>query len=108
MSAKFAADADAEIIRLANMLELEVVSTEPTLSQQTRRLMIDDEDEEEMEPSAYRFDARDSIGEGESASQTSRPYDVQQNSVKRQLNNYISQTDSHFQVGINNFFPFQN
>ena len=105
MSAQFAVDADEEIIRLANMLELEVVSIEPTLTQQTRRLMVDDDDEEdEMEPAGYRFDARDSIDEGESVSQSSRPYNVQQNSVKRQLNNYISQTDSHFQVGINTVF----
>ena len=98
LSAKLAADADAEIIRLANLLDLEVVSTEPTLTQQTRRLMIDEDDDED-EPMGFGLGARDSQ-QSNNDSQRSQPYNVEENSVKRQLSNYISQTDSHFQESV--------
>ena len=95
LSMKFAKEADEEIIKLANQLELEIVPTEPTLTQQTRRLMVDDDDDEDlMEQSSYAFGARES----NTTHSRSQPYNVQENSVKRQLANFLGQTDAHFQA----------
>ena len=89
LSVNLAKDADAAIIRLANQFELEIVPTEPTLTQQTRRLMVDDDDDDE-EP----MSAQDSFDNNP----RSQPYNVEENSIKRQLTNFVSQTDSHFQA----------
>ena len=94
LSVKLAKEADDEIIKMANRLELEVVPTEPTLTQQTRRLMVDDDDDYDTPRSmSYSYGAQDASGDN----QQYQPYNVQENSIKRQLSNFISQTEAHFQ-----------
>ena len=104
-SESLAKEADEEIVKIANQLQLEVVPTASTLTQQTNRLMIDDDDEDSQEVSEYRFDQLD---EEDSAQVTkSQPYNVEQNSAKRQLSNYVSQTEAHFQERVINFQTYR-
>ena len=101
-SENLAKEADEEIVKIANQLQLEVVPTASTLTQRTNRLMIDDDDEESQENPEYRFDELDEHNCMAQATR-SQPYNVEQNSAKRELSNYVSQTEAHFQERAINF-----
>ena len=86
-SLNFAKEADAEIIKLANLLKLDVVLPSTTLTQEANRLMIDDDDEA-VEGPAFNFSSPQTRNE---------PYSADQNSAQKQLLNYNSQSDADFQ-----------
>ena len=85
-----AREADEEIMEIADRMQLEAVLPETTLTQQTKRLLVD-EDDEEFEVSQSDDHARS-------------PYNVEENSTRRQLSNFLSQTDAHFQERVENIF----
>ena len=86
-SLNFAKEADEEIIKLANRLQLDVVLPATTLTQEANRLMIDDDDEA-VEGPAFNFSSPQARNE---------PYSVDENSAQKQLLNYNSQSDADFQ-----------
>ena len=85
----FGREADEEIINISNRLQLEAVLPETTLTQQTKRLLVDEDDEE--------FETSHNFGEVDDHARS--PYNVEENSTRRQLSNFLSQTDAHFQEG---------
>ena len=96
----FAKEADSEILKIADRLQLEVLQPQTTLTQETNRLMVDDDDDDVENPS-FTFANQQAQGR-------ETPYDIEENSAKQQLLNYNSQSDAHFQERVYNMINYIN